>query len=192
MMQSQWALVVALVAGPLLVHAQQDTVVQTQQRLDGLRQEQTRQKQEEESACHQRFAVNDCLKSVQTRHREQLADIRKQEAGLHDLQRRQRADEQIQQARERSQERALQLQEQQTAADRSVREKRPQNTEVRGNAVPSVPERAAHSVAKEPSAEARRAHAKKLRDVEDRRAARDRRAKEQAAGRQPVPLPNRP
>ena len=189
------ALVFLLAAGQFHAHAQQGTsagVSDEQRRLDALRQELTRQSQEEESACQQRFAVNDCLKTVQARYRAKLADIKKQEAGLHDRQRQQRAEEQSQRAEKRSRAREQQLQEQSATADRSSGGDRPQKNAAGIATAPKVPASAPRPAAREPSPQGREAHARKLREAEDRRAARDKRVKEKAAGKQPIPLPTAP
>lgn len=189
------ALVFLLAAGKFNTYAQQGASQETaieQRRLDGMREVLNRQQQEEESDCRQRFAVNDCLKSVQTRYRAKLADIRKQEAGLHDLQRQQRADAQIREADERLRARDVRLQEQSATPERPSRGARPQNNAPASATAAEVPTRAPQSAMKVPSPEVREVHARRLRDAEERRAARDQRVKEKAAGKQPVPLPALP
>jgi hypothetical protein len=195
MMGWRFVFVLLLALGPFHGHAQQGTSAgapDEQRRLDALRQELNRQSQEEESDCRHRFAVNDCLKIVQTRQRAKLADIKRQEAGLHDLQRRQRAEEQSQQAVERSRAREQQLQEQSVTADRSSRGDRPQKNAAGSAASSGVLENTSRLAVQEPSSEVREAHARKLREAEDRRAARDKRVKEKAADKQSVPLPTAP
>ena len=68
----------------------------------------------EETACYQRFAVNDCLKKVQSRRRILEATLKRREALLHDAERQQQAAEQRQRAAQKAQER--QQQEAETAA----------------------------------------------------------------------------
>jgi hypothetical protein len=111
---------------------------------------------------------------------------------LHDRQRQQRAEEQSQRAEKRSRAREQQLQEQSATADRSSREDRPQKNAAGIATAPKVPASAPRPAAREPSPQGREAHARKLREAEDRRAARDKRVKEKAAGKQPIPLPTAP
>lgn len=49
----------------------------------------------EERACHQRFAVNDCLRRNQAWQREQLGELRRQEILLNDNERQRRAAERL-------------------------------------------------------------------------------------------------
>lgn len=51
--------------------------------------------QQVESACYQRFAVNDCLLESRVRHREVLGDLKRQEITLNDRERRLRSSEQL-------------------------------------------------------------------------------------------------
>lgn len=67
----------------------------------------------EEAACYQRFAVNDCLRKVHARRRLTMEDLRRQEIAVNDVQRRQKGAEEIQRLEEKSS-----LQNQQEAADR--------------------------------------------------------------------------
>ena len=67
----------------------------------------------EEAACYQRFAVNDCLREVRVRRRLTMEDLRRQEIAVNDVQRRQKGAEEIQRLEEKSS-----LQNQQEAADR--------------------------------------------------------------------------
>ena len=48
-----------------------------------------------ETACYQRFAVNDCLAKVRGEKREVLADLRRQEIALNDAARKRRAADQL-------------------------------------------------------------------------------------------------
>lgn len=50
----------------------------------------------EERACHQRFAVNDCLKTNRVWQRAQLDDLRRQEIALNDAERQRKGAEQLQ------------------------------------------------------------------------------------------------
>lgn len=58
--------------------------------------------EKEEKACHQRFAVNDCLNRNLAWQRTALADLRRQEVLLNDDERRRRAAERIDQLDEKS------------------------------------------------------------------------------------------
>lgn len=49
----------------------------------------------EDSACYQRFAVNNCLDDVNTRRRETVGDLRRQEVLLNELERKRKGSEQI-------------------------------------------------------------------------------------------------
>jgi len=51
--------------------------------------------QQVESACYQRFAVNDCLLESRVKHREVMADLKRQEITLNDRERRLRSSEQL-------------------------------------------------------------------------------------------------
>ncbi|WP_027475489.1 hypothetical protein [Curvibacter gracilis] len=51
--------------------------------------------QQVESACYQRFAVNDCLLEARVKHREVMADLKRQEITLNDRERRLRSSEQL-------------------------------------------------------------------------------------------------
>jgi len=51
--------------------------------------------QQVESACYQRFAVNDCLLESRVKHREVMADLKRQEIALNDRERRLRSSEQL-------------------------------------------------------------------------------------------------
>ena len=77
-----------------------DTYARVQREREALAQELP----QAEAACHQRFAVEDCLSDVRKRHRQALAQLRQQEQAM-------RAQERQQQQRERAQ----QLQEKQQA-----------------------------------------------------------------------------
>ncbi|APW37310.1 hypothetical protein RD110_08980 [Rhodoferax koreense] len=50
----------------------------------------------EETACYQKFAVNDCINASRVVRREKLADLRRQEISLNDAERKRKGAEQIQ------------------------------------------------------------------------------------------------
>ena len=92
------------------------------QRIDQLRERETAEFTARESACYQRFAVNDCLKELQPAHRAVLADLKHQEVLLHDRERTQQAAQQLQ----RAEQKALEKQQaaQQAAAAATVAEEK--------------------------------------------------------------------
>lgn len=55
----------------------------------------------EDAACHQRFAVNNCLIDVNIKRREAMADLRRQEILLNDDERKRRGAEQIRKIEEK-------------------------------------------------------------------------------------------
>jgi len=59
-------------------------------------------KGQEERACQDRFAVNDCMNAAKRRWREPLADLRRQENALNDQERRRRSADQVRQNGERA------------------------------------------------------------------------------------------
>lgn len=50
----------------------------------------------EETACYQKFAVNDCIDAGRAERREKLADLRRQEISLNDAERKRKGAEQVQ------------------------------------------------------------------------------------------------
>jgi len=57
---------------------------------------------DQERACYQRFAVNDCLKQVRLKRRLAFEDLRRQEVILNDLERRKKAVDQLELIQEKS------------------------------------------------------------------------------------------
>lgn len=55
----------------------------------------------DDSACHQRFAVNSCLNEINAKRREAMADLRRQEISLNDDERKKRGAEQIRRVEEK-------------------------------------------------------------------------------------------
>lgn len=55
----------------------------------------------EDTACHQKFAVNSCLNDINIKHRESIADLRRQEISLNDDERRKRGAEQVRRVEEK-------------------------------------------------------------------------------------------
>jgi colicin import membrane protein len=57
---------------------------------------------DQERACYERFAVNDCLKQVRLKRRLVLEDLRRQEVFLNDLERRKKGADQLELIQEKS------------------------------------------------------------------------------------------
>src|SRR5450830_653172 len=64
-------------------------------RIERERTVEMQRQQQVESACYQRFAVNDCLLESRVKHREVMADLKRQEITLNDRERRLRSSEQL-------------------------------------------------------------------------------------------------
>lgn len=56
----------------------------------------------EDHACHERFAVNSCLRKVNARRREAMAELRRQEIALNDEERRIRGEQEMRRIEEKS------------------------------------------------------------------------------------------
>lgn len=200
----------AMVLGILVLvpaHAQADaaiidsSIAVQQQRLDALRQQTLQQGQEEERACEERFAVNDCLKAAQARNRRKMADIRRQQESLHDLQRKQRGDAQSRRQDEKKLEHAQKLRDATTNQDTAtgtvpVREQGdahdPQSrTAQSGKPLESSREKERTAV-EGGTASNRQAYQRKLQDAELKRQERDKRLKEKAGSKPALPLPSAP
>ena len=78
------------------------------QRIDEIRSREMADFAARESACYQRFAVNDCLKDLQPAHRAVLADLKRQEVQLHDRERAQQGELQLQRSEQKAQQQAAQ------------------------------------------------------------------------------------
>lgn len=155
-------------------------------------------KAQEERACQDRFAVNDCMNAAERRWRAPLADLRRQENAIRDVERRRRSAEQVRQAEARA------AQDQADAAQR--REKALQDQQDRearaagkaGGPQPTGSPRAAASQPKAPSgptpeqaAANASEHARRLQEAQERkRKAQERAAQEAAKGKaRPLPPP---
>jgi len=68
--------------------AQRESIARTRERY-------VLQFKQQEAACYQRFAVNDCLLESRRAEREIMADLRRQEILLNDAQRKRRAAQQL-------------------------------------------------------------------------------------------------
>jgi colicin import membrane protein len=184
-----------LVVGALAqVHAQPaesganpDITVQ-QQRLDTQRQQAAQQAHDDERACQERFAVNDCLKAARARNLEKTADIRRQQERLNDLQRKQRGEEKIRQHEEKSAQHEQVL--------RDAEHKTSRVTDAKGDAknghasTVAIQRAAVHTQPTAPVG--RQEYQRKLQDAEKRRQERDKRLSKKASGKSPAPLPAAP
>nr|WP_145546021.1 hypothetical protein [Variovorax boronicumulans] len=148
----------------------------------------------EERACHQRFAVNDCLNRNRAWQREALGALRRQEILINDSERQRRAAERLESLEDKSRAQAA------DQAERPVAEPRSPNAASRpgggklpqsGAPAPRVPDEAAirqhqermeHKQQRHAQAQAERAEKAALADEEARRnAARVREAEERKA-----------
>lgn len=131
----QWALV-GLLAGSLTAAvAATPTVASEAPLVPSVEQERTRIERERsvemgrqksvETACYQRFAVNDCLAEARVKHREVLSDLKRQEVQLNDRERRLRAGEQLRRIEEKvsSPERDIDLLNRQQQAQRTEQDR---------------------------------------------------------------------
>ena len=164
----------------------------------------------ENHACHEKFAVNSCLRKVNARRREAMAELRRQEVALNDEERRIRGEQEIRRIEEKSSpENLQQAADQRTRAGeeyqlRLAREKEKQQA----RASASSPEKAARDASAQrlvdsqnkaqSKAEKQAAAAGEARKFDERqKQAQERRAqheKDQLARPQPparsLPLPN--
>lgn len=82
-----------------------------QQQHEQIEQERRRQEglyAQQEAACYQRFAVNDCLREVRARRRVVMEDLRRQDILVSDEQRKLKGQEELRRLEERRSEQALQ------------------------------------------------------------------------------------
>lgn len=167
----------------------------------------------EERACHQRFAVNDCLNRNLAWQREALGALRRQEILINDSERQRRAAERLDSLEEKSRAQAT------DQAERPVAEPRAPNAAPRpgggklpqaGAPAPRVPDEAAirqhqermeHKQQRHAEAEAQRAdkaaqaddearrHAARVREAEERKASVLRRNAAEPSKAKPLPDP---
>ncbi|MDD0837235.1 hypothetical protein PSQ40_01500 [Curvibacter sp. HBC61] len=104
---------------------QAPTVEQERSRIERERAAEMGRQQAVESACYQRFAVNDCLAEARVKHREVLSDLKRQEVQLNDRERRLRAGEQLRRIEEKvsSPERDIDLLNRQQQAQRTEQDR---------------------------------------------------------------------
>lgn len=160
-------------------------------------------RQQDEAACHQRFAVEDCLRGVRARAREAQDRLRAQEIELNDAERREKAAERLRAIKDRQ----TAVPPAGTRADAQVRKPasdpdaakaqwdqdvhqraQQQNSRVQTQATEQAARAAATA---ERSAQSRAKHAQALQAAEERRARVEKsQADAQAQGRTPAaPLP---
>lgn len=99
-------LCLAVLSPPLAAQSDAESVLalrETQQRdwIGQTRAQYQVQFRQQEIACYQRFAVNDCLRDSRRTERELMADLRRQEILINDAQRKRRAARQLLRADER-------------------------------------------------------------------------------------------
>ena len=171
-----------------------------QRRLDTLRHDIAQQAHEEDRACHERFAVNDCLKAARARNLEKTADIRRQQERLNDFQRRQRGAEKIRHQEDMTAQHEQGLRDAAARSDlRAESGHEGKNGDLRhpvrgtagGNPPAGVAERAAVRL-QPPTQVDRQEYQRKLQDAEKRRQERDKRLRERANSKPPAPLPAAP
>lgn len=172
-----------------------------QRQLDVQRKDLARQTQEDNNACHDRFAVNDCLKAARMRNQEKNAELRRRQESLNDLQR-----------QRNGQERIFQLEEKKLSHEQGLRDAaaRPDARAERGaqgkNGDTRQPQHGNESgrgsiksgngdvVRPQPAAagESQQVYQRKLQDAERRRQERDKRVAEKAGAKRSAPLPAAP
>lgn len=92
------------------------------------KREETRYAQEE-AACYQRFAVNDCLREVRVRRRATFEDLKRQEISLNDEERKIRAGEQVDRTDEKASIKSSQEEADKRAAARQESQERMERAE---------------------------------------------------------------
>lgn len=98
---------ILLVSGA--VHAQATAgAVDPRSQLEMRKQEQAAQFDAQEQACAKVFAVTDCINAVNARRRVVVAALRKEENALNEVERRQRERERLESLQEKARQRALQ------------------------------------------------------------------------------------
>lgn len=165
------------------------------------------QRQQDESACYQRFAVEDCLRRVRAGVRDAEARLRMQEIELNDAERKEKAAERLKIIEERQRAAPAPLP---ASSDAAVLRSNPRSTkgdmgtqrerdaaqraqEQRSRVQKQTQEQAAHTTENaRRAAEARERHARTLQAAQERRARVEKsRAEAQAQGRVPAaPLPS--
>lgn len=181
---------------PSSIAAQRARIKQDRQRAEG-------RYAQEETACYQRFAVNDCLRAVRVRRRATLEDLQRQEISLNDAERKIRAGEQVDRTDEKaslksSQEevdkRATAHQEYREHMERAEQKKVDRQKDVEQKAGTPPRERSVTSDAPSEAskAEKKKSFEEKQRQAIERKAERDKALAEKKSGKPASTLPERP
>jgi hypothetical protein len=149
-----------------------------------------------QAACHQRFAVNDCLKKLQAPHLAVLADLKRQETRLHDRERAQRGAEQLQRSEQKVQERNQAAAQAEESAARAQEKLQAQQEKQAAHAAKLGASAAAAASPSEPSgpssseqASFRESYAAKQKAAEKKRQEIAKRLKDKQGGKPVPPLP---
>lgn len=184
---------------PAAVDASPAAIARERSRIEAERRREDARFAAEEAACHQRFAVNDCLREVRVRRRAVFEDLRRQEIALNDAERRDRGAEQLRRTEDRMAPRAQQEEaDRREAARREQRErderaaaKRAEREQADAGRTVRAPRQPASGSGPDGAAQAenRRRFEAKQREAQERKAQRDK-ALADKAGKPPVqPLP---
>ncbi len=177
-----------------------------QQQHDQIEQERRRQEglyAQQEAACYQRFAVNDCLREVRARRRVVMEDLRRQDILVSDEQRKLKGQEELKRLEERRSEQAIQEAEAQRAAalrDSQERQERAEQKKLdkaraEQDRLATSPQLSRDKSADRPTpqgqAQDRQAYEDKQRQAAESRARRDKALQDKAAQPpvQPLPVP---
>lgn len=149
----------------------------------------------QEQACAKVFAVTDCVSQVNERRRAVVAALRKEENALNDVERRQRERERAQNLQNKARQRTEQVPPIDANADSAEERLRRQQDKLVNHAPQSAPKGPAEPKVQAPlDAQTRQLnaadYAARHKAASERRAARDKKLKEQ--GKAPVDLPTPP
>ena len=155
---------------------------------------------DEEAACYQRFAVNDCLREVRRKRRVALEALRREEIVLNDARRAAVTAEQARRVEERSTVRQDPAEEARRAEEQKAREIREQEARQRQAERARAPRAAASAPSTEGKsppvddaarrAEQQRAYEMRQQRAEERRREREQQLREQGPGNgRPLPVP---
>jgi hypothetical protein len=159
------------------------------------KREQAAQFDAQEQACSKTFAVTDCISSVSARRRVVVAALRKEENALNDAERRQHERERLQSQQQKAKERAEQAPSVDPNAESAEERLHRQQDQMANHAPQSVPKApTAPKVQATIDAQTKQQnavdYAARQKAANDRRAAREKKLKEQ--GKAPVDLPTPP
>lgn len=158
---------------------------------------------QEEAACYQRFAVNDCLREVRVRRRLTFEDLKRQEISLNDEERKIRAGEQvdrtdekaaIKSSQEEADKRAAARQESQERMERAEQKKAERQKDAEQKAATPPRERSVTSDAPSEGskAEQKKSFEEKQRQALERKIERDKTLAEKKKAKPASTLPERP